>query len=507
MDTAIIGEALNLLFTFEVLAAIAFGVVAGIVIGALPGLSGTMGIALLIPVTFGMEPVAGLAMLTAIYTSAVYGGSISAILINTPGTPAAAATAIDGYQMTKKGQGGKALGISAIGSMAGGLASGLVLLFVAPQLAKVSLAFSAAEYFLLAVFGLTIISSLAGASLLKGVISGVIGLVAATVGIDILTGYPRFSFGTTALQSGIELVPALIGLFSLSQVMILAEQRRTGTSATAQLVRGKVLPKLRELKTLVPTILRSSGIGAFVGILPGAGGDVGSWVGYNEAKRFAKDKSAFGKGEPKGVAAPETANNAVTGGALIPLLTLGIPGSSATAVLLGGLLVQGMQPGHELFTDDADVTYAVILGFLLANILMGVLALAGARLFVKVTTVPTKYLAPVILVLCVVGSYAINNSIADVWVMIVFGLLGYLLRKTGFPTAPVVLGLILGSLAEKGLRQSIVLAQGDVLGYYLSRPISLVLIVLILLALFAPVFRRKMRGKVTEEPEEQKETV
>jgi putative tricarboxylic transport membrane protein len=501
MDTAVLGAALAHLFTVEVLLAVTAGVVGGIVIGALPGLSGTMAIALLIPVTFGMDPVAGLAMLAAIYAAAVYGGSISAILINAPGTPASAATALDGYAMTRKGEGAKALGISAISSTIGGFISGVVLLFVAPQLARISLAFSAAEYFLIAVFGLTIIGGLSGKSVLKGVISGVIGVVAATVGIDILTGYPRFSFGTDALQSGIALVPALIGLFSLSQVMILAEERRSSGPDMGKLVRGKVLPRPRELVALAPTLARSSAIGVFVGILPGAGGDIGSWVGYNETRRYAKDKSRFGKGAPEGVAAPESANNAVTGGAMIPLLTLGIPGSSATAVLLGGLLIQGLQPGHALFTDDADITYAVMLAFLLANLLMGAFALAGARLFVKITNVPVRYLAPSIVVLCVVGSYSINNSVADVWMMVVFGLIGYLLRKTGFPTAPVVLGLILGSVAEKGLRQSIVLAQGDVLGYYLSRPISLVMIALILLSLLAPLLSRRL-GARTDVPQQ-----
>lgn len=504
MDAALFSEVLANLLTFQVLIAITLGVVGGIVIGALPGLSGTMGVALLIPVTFGLEPVAGLAMLASIYTAATYGGSISAILINTPGTPAGAATALDGYQMTRNGEGAKALGVSAIASMIGGTISALVLLFVAPPLSRVSLAFSAPEYFLIAVFGLTIIGSLAAGSVLKGLAAGALGLLVATIGIDTLTGFPRFTFGTTPLQSGIQLVPALVGLFALSQVMILAERGISGESQIVGALRGRVLPTIREFKRIIVTILQSSGIGVFVGMLPGAGGDIASWVGLNEAKRFSRDKEKFGKGCIEGVAAPESANNAVTGGALIPMLTLGIPGSSVTAVLLGGLLIQGLRPGRELFTTQADITYAVILGFLLANILMGIIAIAGARLFVKVTMVPQKVLAPIIVTLCIVGAYAINNSIADVWVMVVFGLIGYLLRKTGFPPAPVVLGLILGSIAEQGLRQSIDLAQGDVLGYYLSRPISVVLIVLILLSVVAPLAIRyvKHRGARTERGEQ-----
>lgn len=504
MDAALFSEVLANLLTFQVLAAITIGVVGGIVIGALPGLSGTMGVALLIPVTFGMEPVPGLAMLTTIYTAATYGGSISAILINTPGTPAGAATALDGYQMTRNGEGAKALGVSAIASMIGGTISALVLLFVAPPLSRVSLAFSASEYFLIAVFGLTIIGSLAAGSVLKGLAAGTLGLLVATVGIDTLTGFPRFTFGTTPLQSGIELVPALVGLFALSQVMVLAERGISGEeSRIVGALQGRVLPTIREFKRILVTILQSSGIGVFVGMLPGAGGDIASWVGLNEAKRFSRDKEKFGKGCIEGVAAPESANNAVTGGALIPMLTLGIPGSSVTAVLLGGLLIQGLRPGRELFTTQADITYAVILGFLLANILMGIIAIAGARLFVRVTTVPQKVLAPIIVTLCIVGAYAINNSVTDVWVMVAFGLIGYLLRKTGFPPAPVVLGLILGSIAEQGLRQSIDLAQGDVIGYYLSRPISVVLIILILLSVLSPLLIRyfKNRGSRPQEGE------
>src|SRR5690625_4967536 len=467
MDTALFAEALGNLFTPAVLLAITAGVVGGIVIGALPGLSGTMGIALLVPVTFGMDPVAGIAMLTAIYAAATYGGSISAILINTPGMPAGAATALDGYQLTLQGKGAKALGVSALASTFGGLVSAFALLLLAPPLAEISLAFSAPEYFLIAVFGLLIIGSLSSGSLIKGFAAGALGLLLATVGIDILTGYPRFTFGTTALQSGVELVPALIGLFSLSQVLIIAEGRDGARNNMAQGLRGSSIPTWAELKRIAATILRSSGIGVFVGILPGAGGDVGSWVGYNEAKRFAKgpEKKEFGKGSLKGVAAAECANNAVTGGAMIPLLTLGIPGGSATAVILGGLLIHGLQPGGELFTDSGGTTYAIILGFLLANILMGVIAIAGARFFVRATKVPMSVLVPVIVALCVVGSFSVNNSMADVWVMLVAGAVGYLLRKVGVPPAPIVLGLILGAIAEKGLRQSVVMAQGDMLGY------------------------------------------
>ncbi|WP_134700794.1 tripartite tricarboxylate transporter permease [Ammoniphilus sp. YIM 78166] len=488
MSPDIVSQIIHHLFSIQTMVALVVGVVGGILVGSLPGLSATMAIALLIPITFGMDPVAGLTMLTAIYTAAMYGGSISAILIHTPGTPASAATSLDGYQMTLKGQGAKAIGISTISSMIGGMLSALALLFLAPPLSKVSLMFSAPEYFLIAIFGLTIIGSLASKSMVKGLTAGVIGLLIGAIGVDILTGYPRFTFGFPALETGVSLVPAMIGLFSLSQVMIQAENRGKNQGKKKALnIEGKVLPTWAEFKGIFATIIRSSGIGTFVGMLPGAGADIGSWVSYNEAKRFSKHKEKFGKGHIEGVAAPEAANNAVSGGALIPLLTLGIPGSAATAVLLGGLMIQGLIPGRELFTTHADITYSVIFGFIIANILMGIVGLLGAKYFVKVSVVSDAILAPIIITLCVVGSYAINNNVFDIWVMIIFGFIGYFIRKTGFHPAPIILGMVLGPIAERGFRQSVLMAKGDLLGFYFSRPITVVLMILVLIALFSPM--------------------
>lgn len=499
MNAELLPQVLASLLSPTTLLIILLGVVGGIVVGALPGLSATMTVALLVPVTFAMDPVTGLALLATIYTAAVYGGSVSGILIHTPGTPAAAATALDGFQLTRQGHGAKAIGVATIASAIGGTVSAFILLFLAPPLSRVSLAFGPPEYFLLAMFGMTIIGSLAGKAMVKGLAAGAIGLVVATVGLDTLSGYPRFTFGSTSLQSGISLVPALIGLFSFSQVLMMAEagRRGQGRSQLIGTLQGKVLPTFGEFRRILATIVRSSGIGALVGLLPGAGGDVGSWVGLNEAKRWSKDKEKFGKGAVEGVAAPEAANNAVTGGALIPTLVLGIPGSSTTAVLLGGILIQGLQPGRDLFTDQAQITYAVILGFLLANILMGIVGLLGAKYLVRVASLPQSILAPIIVALCVVGSYAINNNLFDVYAMLVFGTAGYFLRKTGFPPAPIVLGIILGNIAEPGLRQSLNLAEGSVLAYYLYRPICIVLLALILLSLFFPLLmnRRKLRAR------------
>ncbi|WP_408007983.1 tripartite tricarboxylate transporter permease [Pseudalkalibacillus sp. A8] len=502
MSADLFNEVIHNLLSLQTIVAIFLGVIGGIIVGSLPGLSATMAVALLIPVTFGMEPVAGLTMLTAIYTSALYGGSISAILIHTPGTPASAATSLDGYQMTLKGQGAKAIGVATVSSMIGGTISALALLFLAPPLSKISLAFSAPEYFLIAVFGLTIIGSLASKSVAKGLTAGVVGLLIGAVGVDILTGYPRFTFGSISLESGVSLVPAMIGLFSLSQVMIQAENRGKPKQQkiSKDKMSGKVLPTMKEFKSIWVTILRSSGIGTFVGMLPGAGGDIGSWVGYNEAKRFSKNKEKFGTGCIEGVAAPESANNAVTGGALIPLLTLGIPGSSTTAVLLGGLMIQGLVPGHELFTTNANITYSVIIGFIIASILLGVIGLAGARWFVKISGVSESLLAPIIIGLCVVGSYAINNNLFDVWIMVIFGVIGYFMRKTGFHPAPVILGMILGPIAENGMRQSMLMAKGDLLSYYLGRPICVVLIILTIISLFTPLFMKWWEKKEAGKP-------
>lgn len=488
IDFATLAAVASELASWHVLAMLVIGVVGGIVLGALPGLSATMGIALLIPITFGMPPTSALILLAAIYTSAVYGGSITAILIHTPGTPASAATAIDGYQMTLRGEGLKALGTSTACSMIGGVVSAVALLVFAPPLAEISIKFSAPEYFLMAVFGLTIIASLSAGSMIKGLAAGIVGLLVGLVGVDLMTAYPRFTFGQMNLENGIALVPAMIGLFSISQVLIQAEKiglAQSGSEIAA--LKGRLFPDREEWRAMSKTVGRSSIIGLIVGILPGAGGDVASWVAYNEAKRASRHPDTFGTGEIEGLAASETANNAVTGGAMIPLLTLGIPGSAATAVMLGGLYIHGLQPGHELFTQHANVAYAVIVGLILANILMGLFGLVMAKHVVKVASIPFSILAPVIIVLSVVGAYAINNSMFDVYVMAAFGLLGYFMRKTGFSTAAVVLAMILGSMAETGYRQSVIMAKGDFLGYYLGRPLSLALLALIAFAVLSPL--------------------
>jgi putative tricarboxylic transport membrane protein len=477
-------------FTPINLLAIVAGVFAGLLIGGLPGLTANLGVALLLPVTFGMDVAPALLMLSSLYTAAIYGGSFAAILLHTPGTSASAATAIDGFALTQRGEFNKALRIATFSSVVGGVASALALLLIAPPLSRLSLAFGPSEYFMLAVFGLTVIGTLASGNIVKGLIAGVAGLWLSTVGADLDSGFPRYTFGIFALLSGINFVPAVIGLFSMSQALLMCEEalKSIQQEQVGARERWRFLPRLAELKRISPTMARSSVIGVLVGILPGAGGDIGSWVSYNEAKRFSKTPDEFGKGSIIGISASETANNAVTGSSLIPLLTLGIPGSATAAILLGALIIHGLLPGRTLFTDHADVTYTVIFGFLLANVVMGIVGMSIGRYMAKLARLPNYVLIPMIIALSVVGSYSLGNNFFDVQTMLIFGLLGYLMRKGGFPPAPMILGLILGPIAETGFRQSVVLARGNVVEYILSSPISLVLFAATLLSIASAVW-------------------
>lgn len=498
-------EIIQELFTVQCLISLVVGTAGGLIIGALPGLSATMGMSLLIPITYGMETAPAMIMISAVYVSAVYGGSFSAILIHTPGTPASAATALDGYELTKQGKGLKAVGVSTIASVLGGVISSLALLFLAPQLVKVSLWFSSPEYFLIAVFGLTIVGSLSGGNMLKGLAAAVFGLLLGMVGMNIFP-YARYSFGNLNLASGIQLVPAMIGLFSISQVLIQAEKLNYALKnkrdeeldrqiENAKKMKGSFFPTKEEMKTLIPVMLRASVLGIFVGILPGAGGDIGSWVGYNDAKSQSKNKELFGKGSLEGIAGSEAGNNAVCGGALIPALTLGIPGSGAAAVLLGALTVQGFAPGHDLFNKYGSMTYAILIGFLMANILMGVFGFLIAKRAVKLAAMPLGILLPVIMLLSVIGSFAIRNNVFDIFVMLFFGVIGYLMRKINMPAAPVVLALILGPMAERNLINSIQMVKGNILTYYASRPLCWLFMILIVGSLLSPMISSYMKKR------------
>jgi putative tricarboxylic transport membrane protein len=487
---SLLAEGLVNVMDWQVILFLIVGSVVGIVIGSLPGLTATMGVALILPVSFGMEPVSGILLLIGVYFGSVYGGSLTAILINTPGTPASAATALDGYAMAKKGLAHKALTISTLSSTIGGILSVIVLILIAPQLASFALKFSAPESFALAVFGLSIISSIAGKSLIKGLMAGVLGLLVSSIGLDPMGGFPRFTFDNMNLTNGVNLIPVMIGLFAASEAFKSMENIFSSSKKT--IVVEKVKLKWLEFKSLIVTILRSSGIGTFIGMIPGAGGDITAFVAYNEAKRFSKNKEEFGKGALKGVAAPEAANNSVTGGAMIPLLTLGIPGDAVTAVLLGALMVQGLQPGPMLFENNGPIVYTLFVGMLLANILILILGLAGIRIFTKVLHIPKTILTPIILVLCVVGSYSLGNSYFDVIVMFVAGVIGYFLQRYDFPASPIILGLILGPMMESNLRRSLLMSQGE-LDIFYTRPITAVLLGLAIVTLFSPLLTKKIK--------------
>ncbi len=487
MDSIMLGL-LNVLSPFNLLV-IAAGTGIGIFVGAMPGLSATMAIALLLPVTFGMDPAAGISMLASLYMGAMYGGSISAILLRTPGTPAAAATVLDGYPMAQQGRAGKALGVSLTASLIGGVISSIALLTVAPVLGKAALSFGPVELFAIAVLGITIIGSLSSGSPIKGILSGVVGLLIAMIGMDPISGTPRFTFGTMYLFNGISFIVALIGLFSIPQALRLVE-KDDGVQKALSSFKDKMLPTFKELKSMIVTILRSSVIGVFTGLIPGTGGDTACWFGYNEAKRFSKEKEKFGTGHPEGVAAAEAANNAVVGGALIPTITLGIPGSSATAILLGGLMVHGIMPGPTLMTDHALITYTLIWAVLLSNVFMFAEGLLLTRAAVTVTKVPNKVLAPIIVILCVIGSFTISNSIVDVFVMFSFGILGYFMDKLSIPTPPMVVGMILGMMLDISMNQSLLISDGSWM-IFITTPLPAILLFIALISVLqaTPIFR------------------
>ena len=497
----IMAGAQNLLTLDAVLALVA-GTVGGMVIGALPGFSAAMGVSLLIPITYGMNPVAALTMLVAMYTSAIYGGSITAILCHPPGPPASAATAIDGYQLTKKGRGMEAMGVATFGSALGGTVSAIAMLLIAPALGAFSLKFSVLEYFLLAVFGLTVIASLAGDSVIKGLFSGVMGLALGCVGLDAITGVPRMTLGVIQLEDGINFVPALIGLFSISQVMSLAWDVYHGKKGSViedqeNLKKSRRLPPWKEMKTLFPTMGRCSIVGTIVGIVPAAGAGVSSWICYSLGKRFSKHPEEFGHGALEGVASCETGNNAATGGALIPLITLGLPGSSVAAILLGGMMIHGLTPGASMFTEHAPTTYAIMIGFLIANILMGVIGMFAAKYIARVSTVPMGLLGPVIVALATAGTFAIRNNMFDVYVMLAFGLIGFVLKKCGFAAPPMILGMVLSEICENNWRRAVILAnaKGGMLQYFMGRPIAIVLAILIVISLFSPILMNYVNKK------------
>lgn len=467
------------------------GVFMGIVFGALPGLTATMGLALLIPFTFTMSPESGLIMLGGIYIGAMYGDAIPAILINTPGTPSAIATTFDGYPLTQKGMAQHGLVAAAFASAYGSIVANILLATAAPPLADFSLKFGPPEYFWLGIFGLTIIATISTGSIIKGLVGGAVGLLLSSVGISPLGGDLRLTFGFPELQAGIELIVALIGFFCLPEILssVIGSRKQNYSAIKVRPTIGVIKEVIIELIKKPALMLRSSAIGAMVGFAPGAGGNIASMVSYNEASRWDKHPEEFGKGTIKGVAASEAANSAMAPSSLIPLLTLGIPGSPPAAVILGALMLHGMRPGYELFTVHAPTIYAFIMSMMVAALLVMLIGSFGSFFFARIINIPSRFLAPAIVFMTVLGSYSIRNNMLDVWVMFVFGVIGYVSNKLKFHPAPIVLGLILGPFVEEGLVQSMLAgrAAGGVLSYMVFRPISLVLIGLCLMSALWPI--------------------
>ncbi len=484
------------------LVATAIGAFLGLVVGMIPGMTISSGIIILLPLTFVLDPTISIALLLGLYVGGMMGGSFSAILLNIPGTPSAAATAIDGYPMTQRGEAGRALGISVIAGFTGGMFSFLCLYFIAPSLAELALRFQAPDLFSLVFFGLTVICSFAVRSLVKGLLSAVIGLLIVTIGLDPVMGTARFTFGDANMLAGIHFLTALIGLFAIPQLIENLRPPRTAGAASSPARFGSILPRLADLKAMRRPVAIGSLTGAFLGILPGVGGPIAAFISYDYARKASRNPERFGKGALEGVAAPEAANNAVTGGALIPMMTLGIPGDPVTAILIGALLVHGLAPGPLLFIERADFAYTVIFSFMWANLFNVVIALAGLRFLVKLLATPRALLMPMIAVLCVVGSYSLRNSFFDVYVMLFFGVLGLLLRWLDMPVVPLLLALVLGGPLEEHLRVALTASKGDV-SVFFTRPFSLLFLCLALASIVWSIAgerrrRRKLAGQPTD---------
>lgn len=470
----------------------------GICFGAMPGLSATMGIAVLIPVSYGMSPATGLILLAGVYVGATYGGSISAILVNTPGTPSAAATGWDGHAMALDGHGTEALIESATASFWGTIIGFIALLTIAPALANFSLKFSTQETVMLAVFGLTIIASLSSKHILKGIMGGVIGLLLGCVGMDPQYGFARFTFGQMSLVSGLPTVPTLIGLYSISQLLgMIVKKNATVNMDDALAAKDNYKIKLRDLCCYPITYLWCGIVGVIIGIIPGAGGSIAAFMGYDQAKRLSKHPEKFGTGWREGVAGPESANNGVIGGALIPMMTLGIPGNAVTAILMGALMLHGLTPGNDLFTVKADITYPFIFGLAVSAFIMVVVGVLGARQFAKVNRIPQNFLASGILVLTVLGAFSCNNSYADVIIMLACGILGYVLKQQKIDLSAVVLGYILGPLAERGMVRTMIMegGLGGAIASIVTRPICIVLIIMSAFFLVLPIYNARKEAK------------
>ena len=471
----------NLLFCF-------IGVLIGTLLGVLPGIGPITGVAVLVPITFGMNATTAVITMAGVYYGAMYGGSTTSILINVPGESASVITTLDGYQMARKGRAGPALGMAALSSFIAGSFSVILLTLIAPPLVKFALAFGPPEYFALTFMGLTLVSSLSGDSMIKCVMSGVLGLLLACVGIDAVTGTARFTYGEIYLLDGFGFIGVAVGLFAVAEVLINLEEPAQEVYTRTKLSIRALFPNLQDWKDSFGPIWRGSILGFFIGVLPGGGATIASFISYAVEKKMSKHPEKFGTGIIEGVAAPEGANNAAAVGHFVTLLALGIPGTATMAIMLGVFLIHGLRPGPLLFETNPDFVWGLIASMYIGNVLLVILNMPLIGIWVSLLRVPYKILMPLIITISSVGIYATENNTFDMWIMLAFGILGYFMRKFDFPAAPVVLALVLGPMVEKSLRQSLSISHGS-LAIFFNRPISAVLLFISFISLFVPLFR------------------
>lgn len=477
---------LETLFSWSTLLMVIIGTAGGVFIGAMPGLNGPIGVALLLPFTFGLDPASGLLLLGGIYMGASYGGSITAILLNTPGTAEAACTAIEGNPLAKQGRAKETLYYSILSCVVGGTVGILTLLFFTPILANFALKFGPPEMFLISMAGLAIVGSLATGNIVKGIFAAMFGVFISLIGQDILTGANRFTFGIKKLEAGVDLIPVIIGIFAITEMLIIIGSKKSKllNVPLKETSLGQVMKDLFRKPTL---LIKSSVLGTLIGILPGAGAVVASFMAYGEAKRTSKNKELFGKGNMEGVISAESANNAAVGGSLVPLLALGIPGSATAAVLYGALTIHNLIPGPKLFVNNPEIAYTFILGMLLTLVVMGAIGILGVPLFSNIVKVKKSYIIPIVLAFSLFGAYSLRNNMFDVLLAIVFGVIGLIFKKGNIPTAPVVLGLILGPLIEINFRQTLTISTANnqnIFEYIFTRPISISIALLLVIIIY-----------------------
>jgi putative tricarboxylic transport membrane protein len=481
-----LGNAFATLTTWQMLFHAAWATLLGIAVGSLPGLTATMGVALLTTLTYALDRDAAILVLICMYVGAIYGGSRSAILLNIPGTPASAATTLDGFPLAKQGRAAYAMSVATTGSTMGTLVGIVMLIALAPALSELALKFGSFEYFWLAVFGVVVSGQLTSGNMpVKGYIAGILGLMVAMIGSEGIHAHVRFNFGFSDLNGGIGLIPAMVGAFGFAEVLTVMWQPKAKVVRSTR-EKGAGLPRFAEAWKYRFTVLRSGIIGTFIGLIPGVGEDIGAWASYAAAKKASKEKDAYGKGSIEGLTAAETGNSAVVPGALIPALTLAVPGSAPAAVLIAALFIHGVRPGPMIMIEQPDFIYSVAVMLLLATIAIFTFGISLAPVFEFVLRVPRERLMPVVFALCVIGPYALTQRIFDVWVMVFFGFLGFIMRRLGYPMPPLVLGIILGDLLDKNLRRGLTLSDGDISPFF-TRPLCMIFVALIAFTILASV--------------------